>query len=86
MPPFNLDCYFQHFSRAGVPVALGQVGPFSKPFSFVPEKLAFSHADALEIDCDPARMLDSVELRATCSEAVIGLAGMTALAAESEKP
>ena len=34
----------------------------------------------LAIDCDPSRVLESVELRATCSEAVIGLAGMTALA------
>jgi hypothetical protein len=37
-------------------------------------------ANALAIDCDPSRVLVSVELRATCSEAVIGLAGMTALA------
>ena len=27
VPPFNLDCYFQHFSRKGVPVPLGVLGP-----------------------------------------------------------
>jgi len=81
IPPFNLDCYFQHFSREGVPVALGQVGPFSTPFSFIPASWAFAHADALQIACDAIRELQSIELRATCSEAVIGLAGMTALAA-----
>ena len=85
IPPFNLDCYFQHFSREGVPVPMGQVGPFSTPFSFVPASWAFAHADALEIACDPSRVLISVELRATCSEAVIGLAGMTGLAASTEK-
>ncbi|MCX6911047.1 MAG: GH116 family glycosyl hydrolase, partial [Verrucomicrobia bacterium] len=86
IPPFNLDCYFQHFSREGVPVPMGQVGPFNTPFSFVPAKWAFAHADALEIACDATRVLESLELRATCSEAVIGLAGMTALAAEAASP
>jgi hypothetical protein len=42
--------------------------------------MASPNANALAIDCDPSRVLESVELRATCSEAVIGLAGMTALA------
>ena len=27
VPPFNLDCYFQHFSRKGTPVPLGVLGP-----------------------------------------------------------
>ena len=40
------------------------------------------HADALEIACDAAGVLESVELRATCSEGVLGLAGLTALSAE----
>jgi hypothetical protein len=43
--------------------------------------LANAHADALEIPCDPTRVLESVELRAACSEAVISLAGMTMLEA-----
>jgi hypothetical protein len=42
------------------------------------------HADALEIGCDPNKVLRKVELRATCSEGVIGLAGMTALRATGD--
>jgi hypothetical protein len=78
IPPFNLDCYFQHFSRRGVPVPFGRLGPGA----FIHAGLSRAHADALEISCDPARVLASVELRATCSEGVLGLVGLTALAAE----
>jgi hypothetical protein len=83
IPPFNLDCYFQHFSREGLPVPLGQLGAFPADWTPIHRGLAGAHADALEIACDPARALESVELRATCSEAVIGLAGMTALTAST---
>ena len=75
VPPFNLDCYFQHFSRQGVPVPLGTLGPAG----FVHPGMMFPHADSLEIHCDPTVTLESVELRATCSEGVLGLVGMTAL-------
>lgn len=87
VPPFNLDCYFQHFSRSGVAVPLGQLGPWPAGFSFVPSNLSSAHADALQIACDAARVLESIELRATCSEGVLGLAGLSALSAEpsSEK-
>jgi len=37
------------------------------------------HADALEIPCDPSTPLESIEMRATCSEGVLGLVGLTAL-------
>ena len=37
------------------------------------------HADVLEIACDPAVPLESIEVRATCSEGVLGLVGLTAL-------
>ena len=83
IPPFNLDCYFQHFSREGVPVPMGQLGPWPTGWTPIHRGLASAHADALEIACDASRVLESVELRATCSEAVIGLAGMTALAADA---
>jgi len=76
IPPYNLDCYFQHFSRQGVPLVMGKLGPSS----FVDAARSFPHADSLQIACDPSRVLESVELRATCTEGVIGLAGMTALA------
>jgi len=84
IPPLNLDCYFQHFSRQGVPLPLGRLSPGSSGFSFVHQGLSKAHADALEIRCDPLRVLESVELRATCSEGVLGLAGMTALAVEGK--
>ncbi len=76
VPPFNLDCYFQHFSRQGTPVPLGALGPAG----FVHPGMMSPHADALEIACDASTPLEAIELRATCSEGVIGLVGLTALA------
>jgi hypothetical protein len=76
VPPFNLDCYFQHFSRKGTPVTLGVLGPAS----FVHARMLSPHADALEIPCDPSTLLETIELRATCSEGVLGLVGLTVLA------
>lgn len=77
IPPFNLDCYFQHFSLEGEPVPLGQLGPGA----FIHSGMCFAHADALAVPCDPTRVLESVELRATCSEGVLGLVGVTLLTA-----
>jgi hypothetical protein len=82
VPPFNLDCYFQHFSREGVPVPMGQLGPWPAGWTPIHRGSANAHADALEIVCDKTRELESVELRATCSEGVLGLAGLTALMTE----
>ena len=82
VPPYNLDCYFQHFSRQGLPVTLGRVGPCPAGWTPVCQGMSNAHANALEIPCDPSRVLESVEFRATCSEGVLGLAGMTAVAAE----
>ena len=86
IPPFNLDCYFQHFSLEGVPVPFGQRGPSFFVYPRTLSGFTSAHANALAIDCDPSRVLVSVELRATCSEAVIGLAGMTALAPKAVSP
>ena len=44
-----------------------------------PHWIATARTDALEIHCDPSSVLEAVELRATCSEGVLGLAGMTAV-------
>jgi len=77
IPPFNLDCYYQHFSRKGVEVTLGKL--VYENWSAVRPKIPDAHADSLMIPCDPSRVLKSVELRATCSEAVIGLAGLSLL-------
>ena len=73
IPPFNLDAYFQHFSRQGVAMPLGS----ARSSGFV--DIVGAHADALQIVCDPGRVLERMELRATCSEGAIGLAGMTVL-------
>ncbi len=81
IPPFNLDCYFQHFALQGVAVPMGRLGPWAAGWTPIHKETATAHADALEIPCDPSRVLQSVEVRATCSEGVIGLAGMTAVAA-----
>jgi len=85
VPPYNLDCYFQHFSRQGVAVPLGQLGPWPTGWTPIHRGLALAHADALAVDCDVARVLDTVELRATCSEGVLGLVGLSALTAEDAK-
>jgi len=76
VPPFNLDCYFQHFARRGTVVPYGQVGV---PGPSSPLDQGKPHADALEIACDPAQTLERVEIRATCSEGAIGVVGMTAV-------
>jgi hypothetical protein len=78
IPPFNLDCYFQHFSRQGVPVPYGRLGTAG----FIHPGMLSPHADSLQITCDPHHELRSVELRATCSEGVLGLAGLTVLRAK----
>jgi hypothetical protein len=72
IPPFNLDAYFQHFSRQGVAVPLGS----ARSGGFV--DIVSAPADAREIKCDPAKELAKVEVRAVCSEGAIGVAGMTA--------
>jgi hypothetical protein len=81
VPPYNLDCYFQHFSQQGLPVALGRLNPQLGGWTPIYQSLSSAHADALAIPCDSSSNLESVELRATCSEGVLGLAGMTAVAA-----
>ena len=80
VPPYNLDCYFQHFSQEGTPVPFGRlVWPPGWPF--IHRGMSAPHADVLSFACDPQRLLEAVEIRATCSEGVLGVAGITALAA-----
>jgi hypothetical protein len=82
IPPFNLDCYFQHFSLKGIPVPFGRLGPWPSGWTPIHRGMGAAHADVLEVPCDPARPIESVELRATCSESVLGLAGLTVLPAQ----
>jgi hypothetical protein len=79
IPPYNLDCYYQHFSLQGRRLPLGKLGRPPSPWSQSPPGLEGAHADVLEIICDPGRTLEAVELRATCSEGIIGLAGLTVI-------
>jgi hypothetical protein len=81
IPPYNLDCYYQAFSRAGVCVPFGRIGRIPHAWAF-PPGMVQANANALEIACDPARKLESIEIRATCSEGIIGVAGLTAIAAK----
>ena len=81
IPPYNLDVYFQPFSQQGVMVPVRQRSS-QAGFGFVHAGLSTFHANALPIECDPSRELVAVELRATCSEGILGLAGMTVIEAE----
>jgi hypothetical protein len=80
VPPYSLDIYFQHFAREGTPVSFGRLGSQGGFWTPLPTGPAGTHADALEVLVEPSRELVSIELRATCSEGVIGLAAMTGLA------
>ena len=84
VPPYNLDCYYQHFSLKGRPMPLGKLGRPPPAHSLSPPGLEGAHADVLEIVCDSTRELESVEIRATCSEGVIGVAALTAVTAENQ--
>lgn len=74
IPPYNLDCYFQHFSLQGVSLPLGRLSGGG----FVDMSVSQAHALALPLPCGPGQVLESVELRATCSEGALGLLGLTA--------
>ena len=78
VPPYNMDCYFQRFSRKGVSVPLGTL---TWPSGWIPceKSQCEAQANALAVACDPSRTLESIEIRATVSEGVIGVAGMTLL-------
>jgi hypothetical protein len=80
IPPFNLDCYYQHFSREGVEVKLGKL-VYGK-WSAVRPQIPDANANSLMIPCDSSRILKAVEIRATCSETILGLAGLTLLTTE----
>jgi hypothetical protein len=68
-----------------VAVPFGHIARIGFAWAF-PEGMVKANANALEIRCDPKRVLAAVELRATCSEGIIGLAGMTALEAATGSP
>jgi hypothetical protein len=77
VPPHNLDAYFQHFSRQGVAVPYGELAPLGGGWSFVPGQIAQAHADAIELPCRPEAAIEAIEVRATCSEGILAVAGLT---------
>jgi len=85
IPPYNIDCFYQRFSREGEAVSLGRfdnwppVKGYSPATFGVAEDYTVCHADSLQIPCDSRLRLDSIEFRATCSEGILGLAGLTIL-------
>lgn len=91
IPPYNMDCFYQRFSREGETVPLGEFDNWPPKNGYSPatvgaaEKYTVCHANALGITCDPHRQLESIELRATCAEGILGLAGMTILPAEATR-
>ncbi len=78
VPPYNLDCYFQAFSRDGVSVELGEL-VWAKGWSPCHRSQCKAQANALKVACDPSRVLKTVEIRATVSEGVLGINAITLL-------
>jgi hypothetical protein len=82
VPPFNMDGFYQVNSLEGEAVPYGQFVDF--PYKgYCPAtigeagKLTQCHATSLEIPADPSRVLESVEIRATCSQGILGVVGLT---------
>jgi hypothetical protein len=82
VPPFNMDGFYQVNSLEGEAVPYGQFVDF--PYKgYCPAtigeagKLMQCHATSLEIPADPSRVLESVEIRATCSQGILGVVGLT---------
>jgi len=78
VPPYNMDCYFQRFSREGTSVPLGTL---VWPGGWMPceRSQCEAQANALAVECDPLRTLEGIEIRATVSEGVVGIAALTLL-------
>jgi hypothetical protein len=82
VPPFNMDSFYQVNSLEGEAVPYGQFVDFpGKGYSPATQnyamKLTACHATSLEIQADPTRVLESVEIRATCSQGILGVVGLT---------
>lgn len=82
VPPFSLDCYYQHFNPRGAPVPLGTVPPgVLLPHYFVTEHYLL-HADVVDICASrPDLPVRELEVRALCSECLLLVFGVTLLRA-----
>jgi hypothetical protein len=81
VPPYNMDCYFQAFSREGTAVDINEL-EWTGGWSPCRPHLCKAQANALPVECDPARILKAIEVRATVSEGVIGINAITLLPAK----
>jgi hypothetical protein len=81
VPPYNLDCYFQAFSREGTSVKLGAL-EWTPGWSPCSKEFCHPQALALPVACNPAWKLETIEIRATVTEGVLGIAALTLLPAE----
>jgi hypothetical protein len=82
IPPYNLDIYYQPFARDGAAVELGKAQVKSAGWDPCYTELNRANALELPIECDGTKVLNSIEIRGTCSEGVIGIAAVTLLPAE----
>jgi hypothetical protein len=82
IPPYNLDIYYQPFAREGASVTLGVKKKHSGGWD--PCRTKYNKPNALElpVKCNPSKTLESIEIRGTCSEGVIGITAITLLPAE----
>ncbi|WP_168433051.1 alpha-L-rhamnosidase-related protein [Pontiella sulfatireligans] len=83
IPPYNMDGYFQSFSREGTSVPLGEL-VWSPGWGTCNKSNCEAQAKSLAIPSDPARVLKEIEIRATVSEGVVGISAITLLPANGE--
>jgi len=81
IPPYNLDCYFQAFSREGESIPLGGLEE-SEGWSPCYKERDDAQAQMLPIPCDSSRTLKEIEIRATVSEGVLGITAITLIPAK----
>ena len=79
VPPYNLDCYFQQFALEGMDVPLGTITKPISGFLMTVGNRTRARAQLLQVPCNPAKALKTIKIRATCSEGVIGVTGLTLL-------
>ena len=78
VPPLNFDSSYQDFGintmAMPLPIASKRSETWPVPFGYDLRELHLTMTDVL---CDPARTVESVELRAIATETLFGLAGLT---------
>jgi hypothetical protein len=80
IPPYNMDCYFQDFSQEGISVEIGEL-TWDKGWTPCPQDYCKCQANVLKIACNPNKTLNSITVKATVTEGVIGINAITLLKA-----